>query len=100
MGFGQGFRRAGFENLWAVEKEPFCQAVIRTHFPETELFTDVRDCGKHNLRAVDVLTAGFPCQDLSVAGKRAGLEGSRSGLFWEVVRIVGELRPSWIVLEN
>lgn len=100
MGFGEGFRRAGFKNLWAVEKEPFCQKVIRARFSETEIFDDVKDCGKHNLRAVDVLTAGFPCQDLSVAGKRAGLEGARSGLFWEVVRIVGELRPTWFVLEN
>lgn len=100
MGFGEGFRRAGLKDLWAVEIEPFCRAVIRTQFPGTELFEDVRQCGKSNLRPVDVLTAGFPCQDLSVAGKRAGLGGSRSGLFWEVVRILGELEPAWFVLEN
>jgi site-specific DNA-cytosine methylase len=99
-GFDEGFRLAGMKVSWQVEIEPFCRAVLRTRFPESELFNDVRECGKSNLRAVDVLTAGFPCQDLSVAGKRAGLAGSRSGLFWEVVRILGELRPSWFVLEN
>lgn len=99
-GFDLGFERAGFRTLWAVEKEPFCRAVLATHFPETELLNDVHDCGRHNLRAVDVITAGFPCQDLSVAGKRAGLAGTRSGLFWQVVRIMGECRPPWFVLEN
>lgn len=99
-GFGLGFEQAGFEVLWQVEKEPFCLAVLKTHFPSAERFTDVRDVGKHNLRAVDVVTGGFPCQDLSVAGKRAGLAGARSGLFWELTRILGELRPPWIVIEN
>ena len=102
-GFDLGFERAGFKTVWQVEKEPFCIAVLKTHFPNVERYYDVLKCGHdriHKLRAVDVLTAGFPCQDLSVAGKRAGLEGARSGLFWEVVRIVGELRPTWFVLEN
>ena len=102
-GFDRGFELAGFRTIWQVEKEPFCIAVLKTHFPNVERYYDVLKCGHdkiHKLRAVDVLTAGFPCQDLSVAGKRAGLEGSRSGLFWEVVRILGELRPTWFVLEN
>lgn len=102
-GFGEGFRRVGFKTLWQVEKEPFCIAVLKTRFPDVERYYDVLKCGHdriHKLRAVDVLTAGFPCQDLSVAGKRAGLEGARSGLFWEVVRILGELRTPWFVLEN
>ncbi len=99
-GFDLGFRNAGFSVSWQVEKEPFCQAILKTRFPEAKLFNDVREVGQHNLADVDVLTAGFPCQDLSVAGKRAGLEGARSGLFWEVVRILGELRPTWFVLEN
>jgi DNA (cytosine-5)-methyltransferase 1 len=88
------------KTLWMAEKEPFCQAILRTHFPDTELFGDVTYVTAKSARSVDVLSAGFPCQDLSVAGKRAGLEGSRSGLFWEVVRILGELRPTWFVLEN
>jgi DNA (cytosine-5)-methyltransferase 1 len=99
-GFDEGLRRAGFTTLWMAEKEPFCRAVLRTHFPGVQIFNDVADITRDSAEAVDVLTAGFPCQDLSVAGKRAGLEGSRSGLFWEVVRILGELRPPWFVLEN
>jgi DNA (cytosine-5)-methyltransferase 1 len=102
-GFGEGFRRAGLRTIWQVEREPFCIAVLKSRFPNVERYYDVLKCGHdriHKLRAVDVLTAGFPCQDLSVAGKRAGLAGSRSGLFWEVVRILGELRTPWFVLEN
>lgn len=99
-GFDLGFQQAGIHTIWMAEKEPFCQAILRTHFPDAELFGDVSYVTKQSARAVDVITAGFPCQDLSVAGKRAGLEGTRSSLFWEVVRILGELRPAWFVLEN
>jgi|SRR5579859_3099042 len=99
-GFDEGFRRAGIETLWMAEKDPFCRAVLKTQFPGVTIFDDVAHVTKRTAATVDVLTAGFPCQDLSVAGKRAGLEGARSGLFWEVVRILGELRPAWFVLEN
>jgi DNA (cytosine-5)-methyltransferase 1 len=99
-GFDAGFEDAGIESVWQVEKEPFCIAILKTRFPKAERFNDVRECGAHNLRAVDIITAGFPCQDLSMAGKRAGLGGTRSSLFWEVIRILGELRPPWFVLEN
>src|SRR6185503_13698509 len=92
-GFDAGFREAGMQVAWQVEIEPFCMAILKTRFTEAEIFNDVRECGKSNLRAVDVLSAGFPCQDLSVAGKRAGLDGARSGLFWETRRIIRELKP-------
>lgn len=100
LGFDEGFRQAGWTPVWAVEKEPFCQAVIRSRHPETELFSDVKEVGKQNLSAVDAIVGGFPCQGLSVAGKRAGLADDRSGLFWEAHRIIGELRPTWFVIEN
>jgi DNA (cytosine-5)-methyltransferase 1 len=61
---------------------------------------DVRTAGRHNLPVCDVLVGGFPCQGLSVAGKRAGLQDERSGLFFEFVRIASEFRPTWLVLEN
>lgn len=102
-GFDRGFELAGFETIWQVEKELFCIAVLKKHFPNVERYYEIKDCGidrKHKLSTVDVVTAGFPCQDLSVAGKRAGLAGTRSGLFWEVIRLMGELRPNWLVLEN
>lgn len=57
-------------------------------------------CGAHNLEPVEIITFGSPCQDLSVAGKRAGLAGSRSGLFYEAIRIVSELRPALAIWEN
>jgi site-specific DNA-cytosine methylase len=99
-GFDLAFTQNGFEPLWCVEIEPFCRAVLKTHFPNTEIFNNVKEVGAHNLKPVDVLTGGFPCQDVSVAGKRAGLAGSRTGLFWEALRIVQEVKPSWLVLEN
>lgn len=99
-GFDLGFERAGFEVAWQVEFDKHAQGVLRRHWPDTQQFGDVREVGKHNLSAVDVLVGGFPCQDLSVAGRRAGLAGPRSGLFYEFARIIGELEPAWVVIEN
>jgi DNA (cytosine-5)-methyltransferase 1 len=62
--------------------------------------TDVKEAGKHNLTPVELICGGFPCQDVSGAGKGAGLAGSRSGLWFKFARIVGELRPKWVVVEN
>jgi site-specific DNA-cytosine methylase len=99
-GFGLGFEEAGWEIAWQVESEPFCLAVLTTHWPAVQRFTDVRSVGSHNLEKVDCITAGVPCQDVSVAGKRAGLSGERTGLFYEFARILSELRPAWFVFEN
>ena len=99
-GFGYGFERAGWQTVWQVEQEPFCLAVLETRFPKAQRFKDIRECGAHNLEAVDCITAGVPCQDVSVAGKRAGLAGERTGLFYEFARILRELRPAWFVFEN
>jgi DNA (cytosine-5)-methyltransferase 1 len=99
-GFGLGFEEAGWEIAWQVESEPFCLAVLKTHWPSVQRFTDVRSVGRHNLEKVDCITAGVPCQDVSVAGKRAGLSGERTGLFYEFARILSELRPAWFVFEN
>lgn len=99
-GFDLGFEQAGFNTAWQVEIDPTCRAVLARHFPHARRYDDVRSVGAHNLTAVDVVTAGFPCQDVSAAGKRAGLAGARTGLFWEVCRIVEEIRPQWLVLEN
>ncbi len=98
--FDLAFELAGFELVWQVEIEPFCNAILESHWPNVRRYTDVREVGKHNLEPVDILTAGFPCQDLSVAGKRAGLTGERSGLFFDIARVIGEIKPRWFVLEN
>lgn len=99
-GFDLGFERAGMECAWQVEFDKACQSVLKKHWSETELFDDVRTVGKHNLEPVDVICGGFPCQDVSVAGKRAGLAGERSGLWSEFARIIDELEPKWVVVEN
>ena len=99
-GFDLGFDKAGLETAWQVELDGACNSVLKKHWPNVGRFLDVRDVGSSNLEAVDVIVGGFPCQDLSVAGKRGGLEGERSGLFYECARIIGELRPKWIVIEN
>jgi len=99
-GLDLGFDRAGFMTSWQVDNHRFCQAVLKTHFPNAQLFSDVRECGRHNLAPVVVISAGFPCQDVSTVGKRAGLGGEQTSLFFEVIRITRELKPEWVVLEN
>jgi DNA (cytosine-5)-methyltransferase 1 len=100
-GFDVGFENAGYRTAWQVELNPVNRAVLADRFPHAQQFEDVRHCGAHNLCPVDVLTAGFPCQDISIAGKNPiGLRGERSGLFWEVIRILKEIQPRWVVLEN
>lgn len=99
-GFDLGFEQAGFETAWQVEIDPLLREVLALRFPGAQRFSDVRTVGCSNLRAVDVLVGGFPCQDVSSMGARAGLAGARTGLFWEVCRIATEIRPQWLVLEN
>ena len=98
-GFGLGFERAGMACKWQVEIDVKCRDVLSKHF-QAEIFNDVKTVGRHNLQSVDVICGGFPCQDLSVAGKRAGLAGERSGLWFEFARIIDELEPGWVVIEN
>lgn len=89
----------GGRTVWQVEREPAARRVLARHWPDADRScVDVREA--RGLPAVDVLCGGFPCQDLSVAGTRAGLHGARSGLFFELARVVGEVRPSLVVLEN
>ncbi len=95
-----GFERAGWRCVAQVEQNPWRRAVLTTHFPGVLQLEDVRTAGQHNLPHADLIVGGFPCQDLSVAGKRAGLAGERSGLFFEFARILSELRPLWCVIEN
>jgi DNA (cytosine-5)-methyltransferase 1 len=84
-----------------VEIDKAAQAVLRRHFPNAQLHSDITTVSGGDLGpAVDVLCGGFPCQDVSVAGRRAGLAGARSGLWHEFHRILGEARPRWVVIEN
>jgi DNA (cytosine-5)-methyltransferase 1 len=99
-GFDLGFQRAGIETRWQVEIDPYCRRVLAKHFPDAKRFSDIRECGSHNLSDVDIVSGGFPCQDISNAGKRAGIDGERSGLWSEYARIICELRPRYVVVEN
>lgn len=100
-GLDLGFERAGFQIVAQVEIDDFCRRVLRKHWPDVPQFEDIRHVGKHNLPGADVIMGGFPCQDISIAGKRQGIkEGTRSGLWLEFARIIGELRPRIVLLEN
>lgn len=106
-GFSLGLERTGgFETVAFCEIEPFPRRVLAKHWPNVPCFDDVRTLTGERLGAVgidriDVITGGFPCQDLSVAGKKAGIaEGTRSGLWSEIIRLIGELRPSYVIVEN
>lgn len=99
-GLDLGFERAGFEIRWQVEIDPYCRRVLAKHWPTVARYEDVREVGGHNLERVDVIVGGFPCQDISIAGKGAGIDGARSGLWREYARLIGELRPRYAVVEN
>lgn len=98
-GFDLGFEQAGFQTAWQVEIDPVCRAVLSDRFPHASQYADVRTC-LPSLKSVDVVAGGFPCQDVSAMGRRRGLSGSRTGLFFDAVGIVRALRPRWLVLEN
>lgn len=105
-GFPLAFQRAGATTVATVEIDEKAAAISKRHFPDAQQFTDVTEVTGDQLRGAGfvpnrgVLTAGWPCQDLSVAGLRAGLAGARSGLWWEVVRLLDETRPRWFLGEN
>ena len=86
--------------VWQVEKDAFCRRKLAWRWPDATRFEDVCNVGASTLVPVDLICGGFPCQDVSSAGKRAGLAGARSGLWYQFARVVGEMRPQWAVVEN
>ncbi len=101
-GLELGLERAGLGRVvWQVERDPYCRAVLAKQWPSADRsVTDVRAASAADLRRVDVICAGPPCQDVSVAGTGAGLDGERSGLWWEAHRIICECRPRAAIIEN
>ena len=105
-GFDLAMTRKGIKVVASVEIDKNCNQVLAQHFPDTKQFTDVTQVTGKDLLDVGfipergVITGGFPCQDLSVAGKRAGLAGERSGLFWEIARLVEETKTEFFLIEN
>jgi len=101
-GFELGLERGIPESqtIWQVEENPFCQSILKKHWPNSQLFDDVRQVGV-NLPRVDIICGGFPCQDISIAGKRGGIyAGRKSSLWWEMWRIIGLLVPQVAIIEN
>jgi DNA (cytosine-5)-methyltransferase 1 len=105
-GFGLALERCGVRVTAAVEIDPDCRGVIARHFPQTALFGDVKEVTGDQLRASGlvpsrgIVTAGWPCQGNSQAGRRKGMDDARSGLWSEVVRILADTRPRWFLGEN
>ena len=106
-GFPLGAKLLGIKPIWASEIEPFPIRVTTKRMPEVKHLGNVSDIKGYEIEPVDIITFGSPCQDMSIAGKRAGLNGSRSNLFFEAIRIIKEMRektngtkPRYIVWEN
>lgn len=105
-GFDLALRNNGYDVVASVEIDKKCNEVLALHFPDTKRYTDIKEVkGKDLINdgfnpTNGIITGGFPCQDLSVAGKRAGLSGSRSGLFWEAHRLLEETKSENFILEN
>ena len=106
-GFPLGGLLAGIRPVWSSEIEPFAIRVTTKRLPFVKHYGDIRELDGAKLEPVDILTMGSPCQDISIAGRREGLAGSRSGLFYEGIRIAEEMRrathgskPRYIVWEN
>lgn len=106
-GFPLAGMMAGIDPIWASEIEPFPIRVTTRHIPQMKHYGDISTMNGRKIEPVDIITFGSPCQDLSLAGKRNGLDGSRSSLFFEAIRVIKEMReatngkyPRWIVWEN
>ena len=106
-GFDLGFDQENYECVFQVEWDKHCQKILAKHWPTVPKWSDVQDVNGAEIPPCDVLTFGSPCQDLSVAGKRAGLEGTKSSMFYEATRIIQEMRnatesvyPRIVVWEN
>jgi DNA (cytosine-5)-methyltransferase 1 len=104
-GFSLGLERAGgFRTEAFCEIEPYCRQELEKNWPGVRCYDDVRELTAERLSSdgitVDVIAGGFPCQDISGAGKKAGISGSRSGLWSEYARLVRELQPKFVIVEN
>ena len=101
-GFDLGLENAGMEVVFQCEINAFCQKVLKKHWPSIPLISDIKNVNADDIPESDLWCGGFPCQDLSVAnqGKRKGLNGDRSGLFFKFSELISQRKPRWIVIEN
>lgn len=101
-GIDLGLEQAGMDVVFQCEILPFGQSILRKHWPGVQLATDITKVNGADIPVVEVFAGGFPCQDLSLAnqGKRKGLEGARSGLFYKYAELIKEKKPRWVFIEN
>jgi len=100
-GFSLGLEMAeGFETTAFCEIDPYARAILGKHWPSVPIHHDIKEVKAEHVGEIDVICGGFPCQDLSSAGKNAGLDGPQSSLWWEYARLIGEIRPEWVIVEN
>lgn len=93
-------RTGGFQVSWQCEVDPYCLHVLIEHWPNAERFADIRLLSAADVPPTDILVGGFPCQDISLAGSRKGLAGARSSLWFEFLRLIREIRPRYVLIEN
>ena len=113
-GIGRAAELAGFKSTGQVEINPFSLKILNKRYPDVPKWQNIKHISRRKVLKrlykegllydrndpISLLSGGFPCQDLSVAGKQAGLEGERSGLWFEMLRVISELRPRWVLAEN
>ncbi|HDY89707.1 MAG TPA: DNA (cytosine-5-)-methyltransferase [bacterium] len=99
-GLDLGLQRAGLEIKWQIENEPYCIKVLEKHWPGVKRYGNIKEINGKELEPVDIIAGGVPCQGFSVAGARKGLKDDRSGLFFEMSRIISETRPKYVLIEN
>lgn len=104
-GFSLGLERAGMETVAFVEIDPACQKVLKKHWPDVPVFADIKITTKakldeYGITTIDIICGGFPCTDISACWAGPGLSGSRSGLWFEYARLIGEIQPKYVIIEN
>ncbi len=104
-GFSLGAERAGWHTVAFCEIDKFCTKILKKRWPEVPIFDDIKSLTSEEIYKkvdwkIDVICGGFPCQDISVAGKKAGITGSRSSLWKEFARLINEIKPKYAIIEN
>ena len=101
-GFELGLERAlNAKTVWQIENNPFCQRILRKHWPDCDLYDDIQTIKPSSLSPVDIICGGFPCQDISISGRRTGLQNGKKSSLWNYMfRIIDHLRPRIVCLEN
>jgi DNA (cytosine-5)-methyltransferase 1 len=101
-GFELGLERAipNSRTIWQCEQDSFCRSILAKHWPGIKIYEDITKMDTAEVQSPDILCGGFPCQDISTAGKGAGIHGKKSGLWWHMAALISRIRPPIIVLEN